>query len=156
MISRWSRAGAALSPAQLRDARRFAVQIVYQLEASQQVFLSESVLTAFFSQNEVAEDLHEYVTSAAQTFAEKREAVDMLIESSASNWKLSRIARVDLAILRICTAELMTRPEVPKDVIIYEGVELGKQFGSTASGSFINGVLDNVAKRIQAADGSGA
>jgi N utilization substance protein B len=149
MISSWSRAGAALSPAQLREARRFAVQMVYQLEASQQVFLTEPVLLAFFNQNEVAAELRDYVQAAAQTVTDKRESIDSHIEACTSNWKLSRIARVDLAIIRICTAELMTRPEVPKDVIIYEGVELGKQFGSTASGGFINGVLDSVAKRIQ-------
>jgi N utilization substance protein B len=155
MISAWSRAGAALSPVQLREARRFAVQIIYQLEASQQTFLTEPVLLAFFNQNEVASELRDYVSAAAQTFVDKREKVDSLIEACTSNWKLSRIARVDLAILRICTAELMTRPEVPKDVIINEGVELGKQFGSTASGGFINGVLDSVAKRAQDSGGSG-
>jgi N utilization substance protein B len=149
MISTWSRAGAALSPTQLREARRFAVQIVYQLDASQQTFLTDAVLQAFFQQNEVDNDLRAYIQAAAQTFVDKREAIDTLIESCTSNWKLSRIARVDLAILRICTAELMTRPEVPKDVIIYEGVELGKQFGSTASGGFLNGVLDSVAKTAQ-------
>lgn len=149
MISQWSFAAAALKPTQLRDARRFAVLLVYQLEAAQQTFVPESVLQTFFQQNEVDEQLHPFVRLAVQTFNEQREAVDTRIETSASNWKLSRIARVDLAILRICTAELMTRSEVPKDVIISEGVELGKQFGSSASGSFINGVLDSVAKSAQ-------
>lgn len=150
MISDWSRAGAALKPAQLRDARRFAVQLVYQLEAAQQTFLSDPILKAFFQQNEVDSDLHPFIQLAVQTSMDRREEVDALIESCTSNWKLSRIARVDLAILRICTAELMTRLEVTKDVIISEGVELGKQFGSTASGGFINGVLDSVAKAVLA------
>lgn len=149
MISAWSRAGAALRPAQLRDARRFSVQLVYQLEASQQTFLSDALLNAFFQQNEVETDLRPFVQAAAQSVVDRRDAVDALIEGSASHWKLSRIARVDLAILRVCTAELLTRSEVPKDVIISEGVELGKQFGSTGSAGFINGVLDSVAKAVQ-------
>lgn len=149
MISQWSFAAAALKPVQLRDARRFAVLLVYQLEAAQQTFLTDAVIQAFFQQNEVDAQLQPFVRLALQTFNEQREAVDTCIEACASNWKLSRIARVDLAILRICTAELMTRSEVPKDVIISEGVELGKQFGSSASGSFINGVLDSVAKAAQ-------
>ncbi|NBW83293.1 transcription antitermination factor NusB [bacterium] len=148
MISEWSRASMALKPAQLREARRFAVQLVYQMEAGQQTFLSDPILQAFFGQNEVGPDLRPIIQVAVQTVIDKREEVDAQIESCSSNWKLSRIARVDLAILRICTAELMTRPEVAKDVIISEGVELGKQFGSTASGGFINGVLDGVARAM--------
>ncbi|MFZ9520425.1 MAG: transcription antitermination factor NusB [Silvanigrellaceae bacterium] len=146
MSSEWTRAGMALKPAQLRDARRFAVQLVYQMEASQQTFLTDSILQAFFGQNEVDSDLRPIIQIAVQALIDKRDDVDAQIEACSSNWKLSRIAKVDLAILRICTAELMTRSEVPKDVIISEGVELGKQFGSTASGGFINGVLDSVAK----------
>jgi N utilization substance protein B len=148
MNSAWSRAGLALKPAQLREARRFAVQLVYQMEAAQQSFLTDSILQAFFGQNEVDQELRAVIQVAVQTVIDKREEVDAKIESCSSNWKLSRIARVDLAILRICTAELMTRSDVPKDVIISEGVELGKQFGSTASGGFINGVLDGVARAM--------
>jgi len=148
MISPINRAAIALKPAQLREARRFAVQLVYQLEASQQPFLSENTLSAFLSQNEVSNELNDFIKIISESVSGRREKIDALIERCAVNWKLTRIARVDLAILRICTAELLTRPEVPKDVIIFEGVELGKQFGSTASGSFINGVLDSLARVV--------
>lgn len=138
----------ALKPNQLRDARRFAVQLVYQVEAAQQPFLSDSLFSAFFQQNEVLSELHDFVRLLTTLVVERRESIDQLIEKHALNWKLTRIARVDLAILRICTAELLTRTEVSKDVIINEGVELGKQFGSTASGGFINGVLDSLARSV--------
>ena len=141
MISPINRAAIALKPAQLREARRFAVQLVYQLEASQQPFLSENTLSAFLSQNEVSNELNDFIKIISEAVVERREKIDALIEKCAVN-------RVDLAILRICTAELLTRTEVPKDVIIFEGVELGKQFGSTASGSFINGVLDSLARAV--------
>jgi N utilization substance protein B len=146
MISAWSLASAALKPVQLREARRFAVQLVYQMEATQQSFMTDAMLQTFFQQNDVKPELRAFVQTASATVIEKREEVDALIESCSTHWKLSRIARVDLAVLRICTAELLTRNEVDKDVIISEGVELGKEFGSSHSGGFINGVLESVAK----------
>jgi N utilization substance protein B len=140
----------ALKPVELRSARRFAVQFLYQLDASQQTFLSDGLLDAFYRQNEIPDELHDFIRVVSGICLSEKEAIDSAIEASASNWKLSRIARVDLAILRICTAELMTRTEVAKDVIIFEGIELGKEFGTTASGSFINGVLDGVARKVNA------
>lgn len=148
MIHPLSRLALALKPTQLRIARQHSVQLIYQLEASQQSYLSESTLNGFFNQNEVPHDLYDFIKTIVGMAVDDRERIDGLIEKHAANWKLSRIARVDLAILRICTAELLTRPELPRDVIINEGVELGKQFGSTASGSFINGVLDALARSI--------
>jgi N utilization substance protein B len=148
MISPLSRAAMALKPTQLREARRLAVQLVYQLEASQQTYLSDATFGAFLVQNEVSSDISDFIKIISEYVIREQQQIDALIEKSALNWKLSRIARVDLAILRICTAELLTRTEVPKDVIIFEGVELGKQFGSTASGGFINGVLDALARSV--------
>lgn len=150
MTSDLTRAAVALVPNELRAARRFAVQFLYQLDSSQQMFLSDGLLDAFCKQNEVPEAQRHFIKTVIEVcFAQKQE-IDSLIEASAVNWKLSRIARVDLAVLRICTAELMTRSEVAKDVIIFEGIEIGKEFGSTASGSFINGVLDRIARNTQA------
>lgn len=150
MISTLTRSAMALTPIELRAARRFAVQFLYQLDASQQTFLSEGLLDAFCNQNEVPQEQRDFIRVITEICLNEKQAIDALIEKSAVNWKLSRIARVDLAILRICTAELMTRTEVAKDVIIFEGIEIGKEFGSTASGSFINGVLDSIARNTKA------
>jgi transcription antitermination protein NusB len=150
MISDLTRAAMALVPNELRAARRFAVQFLYQLDSSQQMFLSDGLLDAFCNQNEVPQEQRLFIRTVVEVCLAEKQTIDNLIETSAVNWKLSRIARVDLAILRICTAELMTRTEVAKDVIIFEGIEIGKEFGSSASGSFINGVLDRIARSTQA------
>ncbi|MEY2986906.1 MAG: hypothetical protein RJB13_427 [Pseudomonadota bacterium] len=150
MTSVLTRAAMALVPNELRTARRFAVQFLYQMDASQQMFLSDGLFDAFCSQNEVPQEQRHFIKAVIEVCLSEKQSIDSLIETCAVNWKLSRIARVDLAILRICTAELMTRSEVAKDVIIFEGIEIGKEFGSTASGSFINGVLDRIARSTQA------
>jgi transcription antitermination factor NusB len=150
MTAPLTRAAMALKPPQLREGRRCAVQISYQLEASAQTYLSDHTFQAFFQQNEIGQELQEFVRLLCAAVMENREKIDELIERSATNWKLARIAKVDLAILRVCVAELIIRTEVPKDVIISEGVELGKQFGSSSSGGFINGVLDSLARSVEA------
>jgi N utilization substance protein B len=68
-----------------------------------------------------------------------------LIEQCTENWKLVRMAKVDLLILRMAAYELIFCPDIPLNVSLDEAIEMGKRFGSGDSGSFINGVLDQLA-----------
>ena len=61
------------------------------------------------------------------------------------NWKLGRLSKVDLIILRLATYELLFCPDIPLNVSIDEAVEIGDRYGSDGSSAFINGVLDHVA-----------
>ena len=71
--------------------------------------------------------------------------IDLLIESATDHWKLTRMPRVDLNILRLATYELLFCPDIPHNVSIDEAIEVSKRFGSEDSATFINGVLDHVA-----------
>ena len=75
--------------------------------------------------------------------------LDKEIAQYASNWKLERIAKVDLAILRLAVYELHHRLDIPPIVIINEAIDLGKTFSNTDSKRFINGILDQVKNTIQ-------
>ena len=79
--------------------------------------------------------------------AEKLEEIDQKLSSYSTNWALDRMARVDLAILRLATFELLYAPDVPHNVVLNEAIELGKRFGTEESPSFINGVLDHIAQQ---------
>jgi N utilization substance protein B len=70
--------------------------------------------------------------------------VDALIDRFVTNWSLSRIALVDLCILRLAVCELKYRDDIPPIVAINEAVELGRLFSGEPSKSFINGVLDRI------------
>lgn len=72
--------------------------------------------------------------------------IDKFITSSAPEWPLERINRIDLSILRLAVFELLIQKTEPPKVIIDEAVELGKEFGSESSASFINGVLGDIWK----------
>ena len=78
-----------------------------------------------------------------------RQAIDRAIQQAAANWKLDRMNRVDRNVLRVAACELMFGENVPPRVVLDEAIEIAKSFGSNASASFVNGVLDRVLKDLQ-------
>ncbi len=74
-----------------------------------------------------------------------REEIDAVIGAHAKGWQLSRIARVDLSILRIAVYELLYEADIPVGASINEAVELAHTFGEEKSPQFINGILGAVA-----------
>lgn len=72
--------------------------------------------------------------------------IDGILESSTDNWKIDRISKVDLAILRLAIGEINYMDDIPESVSINEAVELAKIFGNEGSGKFINGVLGKVVR----------
>ena len=77
-----------------------------------------------------------------------RERIDALIAASAEHWRLPRLSRVDLSVLRLATFELLGRPEIPHSVTLNEAVEIARRFGSEESAGFVNGVLDHIARQL--------
>jgi N utilization substance protein B len=96
-------------------------------------------------QTEIDKDLIYFIVGGV---TENLDAIDKIIESSAPEWPLEQIAKVDLEILRIAIFELYIARSVPPKVAIDEAVELGKQFGGENSSKFINGVLGTVVKEL--------
>lgn len=79
--------------------------------------------------------------------AEHLEHIDRELNAYSTNWALDRMARVDLALLRLAAYELLYCPEVPHNVVINEAIEIGKRFGTEETPGFINGVLDHLAQQ---------
>ena len=73
-------------------------------------------------------------------------AIDRRIVECTENWKLERLAKVDLIILRVATYEIAFCPDIPPPVSLDEAIEIAKRFGSADSATFINGVLDQIAR----------
>lgn len=74
------------------------------------------------------------------------EAIDSEIEAHAKDWSVSRIAKVDLSILRVAVYELLYETGIPVGATVNEAVELSKAFGGEKSPGFINGILGAIAK----------
>jgi N utilization substance protein B len=77
-------------------------------------------------------------------------AVDAMIRSHLQNWDFSRLNRVDLAILRMSTYTLMFQNDMAPSIVINEAIGISKEFGADDSYRFINGVLDNIRRTLQA------
>ncbi len=81
-----------------------------------------------------------------------RLALDEVIARFAKNWRVERIGKIEITLLRLAVYEMLFREDVPPKVAINEAIELSKQFGDEKSRSFVNGILDSTAKALE--DGS--
>ena len=90
----------------------------------------------------------EHFNQLAKKTAKHLKEIDPIITKSAPEWPIEQINKIDLAILRLATYELLYQPQTPTKVIIDEAIEIGKRYGSKNSGSFINGALATVLKHV--------
>jgi N utilization substance protein B len=126
-----------------RKGRELAVQALYQVEVTGDP--SARAVELFLDHFEGGAAAKEFARRLIAGVMEHRVEIDELVERSAENWRLDRMSKVDLVILRLATFELVFCPDIPKNVSLDEAIEIGKRFGSADSSTFINGVLDKVA-----------
>ncbi|MBE0595796.1 MAG: transcription antitermination factor NusB [Desulfuromonadales bacterium] len=142
-----------------RTGRELALKILYSLQDQPSL---ERLLHDFWENFRFQEDLlgepmeefgeqvpwevRRFAEELARGVAEHREELDRIIGELSTNWALERMARVDLALLRLGAFELLHRPQTPASVIINEAVEIGKRFGTKETPSFVNGILDRIAR----------
>ena len=79
------------------------------------------------------------------------EEIDPIIAGAAEHWRPSRMAIVNRLILRLAVYQMLHVPDVPPVVVINEAVELARRYGGEESSRFVNGVLDAIRKKIEAA-----
>ena len=77
-----------------------------------------------------------------------RDELDAVIERFARNWRLDRVGRVELNLLRLGVYEMLYRADVPAKVSMNEALELDKQYGDSRSHTFVNGILDAVSRAV--------
>jgi N utilization substance protein B len=124
-----------------RAARERAVGLLYEAEVKGQP--ASEVLASL----PVAPD--EYVTDVVTGVEAEQASLDELIRAHARNWDLERMPALDRAILRLAAYELGHRPDVPRNVVINEAVELAKVFSTEESGGFVNGMLSAMAGELR-------
>ena len=90
-----------------------------------------------------------FARTLAHRIMDSREQLNDTIRPVLKNWDFSRIARIDRYILWIAIAEMKTMVDIPAPVSINEAIELAKKYSSAKSSSFINGVLDAVARNMK-------
>ncbi|MEZ4871567.1 MAG: transcription antitermination factor NusB [Bdellovibrionales bacterium] len=129
-----------------RQARELALQILFQGEFLESIDVDNS-LDFFKVALETNNETYVYAKHLCMGVIENKETIDSTIQSHSSNWKLHRMAMVDLNILRISTFEILfSSDQVPPKSSIDEAVDLAKKYSTQESSKFINGVLDQVLK----------
>ena len=95
------------------------------------------------------EEDREYAERLFRNSILKEEEYRSLIRQNVKNWEFERLAFMDVVIMQVALAELMSFPNIPLSVTINEYVEIAKCYSTPKSGSYVNGILDAVAKKLQ-------
>jgi N utilization substance protein B len=125
------------------ENRVAAMQFLYLWE-SQRPANPGAALVDFLGMQENPRDHYAFAESLIDGALRALPEIDRAIELHAENWSLERIAKVELAVLRLAVHELLHRRDIPPVVSINEAVELAKAFGGDDSHRFVNGILDRV------------
>ena len=130
--------------------REAALQLLYQWEMSGAADM-EGAIESFALLQPAADD-PAAVADLAKGTAAHLGAIDPLIEASAEHWRLSRMAVLDRMIMRLAVYEFL-HAGTPRAVVIDEALELARTFSGDEAVAFINGVLDDVRRKLD--EGSG-
>jgi len=90
-----------------------------------------------------------YARNVVTACIAQRESTTELIKKHAQNWDFDRIAALDIILMRLAVAELISCSEIPVKVTINEVIELAKRYSTDKSGTFINGILDAIIEELQ-------
>ena len=126
---------------QRRDGRVAALQYLYAWSLNEPKNLAEDLVT-FFENLEQPRPHYAYAEELIQGFILNQADIDATIKTLAQNWEFERIAKIDLAILRLAIYEMKHRKDIPPVVSINEAIDLSKQFSNLDAKRFINGILD--------------
>jgi len=125
-----------------KQSREFAMKMLYQMELRGDDDHDEQLALAYEeSEREYSQKDKDYIQDIIGGVFANLAELDALVENNAKGWKLSRLAKIDLSILRLCIYEIKYRDDIPFTISINEAVELAKKYGTEDSGAFINGIL---------------
>ncbi len=133
--------------AQRRDGRIAAMQYLYAWSMNSPANLAEDLRVFFESQEKPREHFafgEELIQGVIGSLAE----IDGHIRALAQNWEFDRIAKIDLAILRVAIFEMTHRKDIPPIVSINEAIDLSKEFSNADAKRFINGILDRLKDQL--------
>lgn len=139
--SRESDDGHDLPVGERRRSRERALGLLYEAEVKNLPL--QSVLDGLPSVPEP------YAVDLVLGVAHRCDEIDALIDLHADFWAIERMPAVDRQLLRLATYELMEQLDVPVAVVIDEAVELAKQYSTEDSGSYVNGVLASIARKLR-------
>lgn len=127
--------------------RELAFKLIYSLEIQKQENLDEAI-EVFLESNEIEDkSAQEYIQDAILGIEKNKETITEQIEENLKkDWKIDRISKMDLSILKLAIYEIQYK-DIPFKVVINEAVELAKKYGEDSSKNFVNGVLASIVNK---------
>ncbi|HEY6394006.1 MAG TPA: transcription antitermination factor NusB [Candidatus Binataceae bacterium] len=126
--------------------RELALKALYRIDICGGA--SSEDLALFFESFPADERARSFATELINGVRAEEAELDHLLDGALEHWSIKRLSRVDHNILRLALYELTRMKDIPARVTIDEAIELAKYYGDQESGRFVNGVLDQIARRL--------
>ena len=129
-----------------RELREHIFELLFRIEFNSAEEMPEQMRLFFEGLGEVEPKDQEYIEKKYAHIVEKLPEIDRTLYETAEGWKVSRMGKTDLTILRLAVYEMEYDEDVPVGVAVNEAVELSKKFGGDESPIFVNGILGKIGK----------
>lgn len=130
-----------------RKSRELAMKLLFEISINKNNY--EEVIENYKEENKDEDIDFEYVEKILKGVIEKENSLDEKIKENSKNWKIERISKTNLSILRLAFYEILYETDIPVKVSANEAVELAKSYSEEKSWSFVNGVLGSLIKSIE-------
>ena len=123
-----------------KEAREYVMSQAFQIDASRDWDRQAAEL---IDKGELGNQ-YDYALNVLSHVISKRDKIDSMINEVSTGWTTGRMAKTDIAILRVAVSEILYQEDVPKAVAINEAVEMAKIYGTDDSSKFINAILGKI------------
>lgn len=128
--------------------REIVMNTLYQMEMHSN--FNSNDFNLYLADNVLDDKELEFAKKVVSLFAENKETVDESVKTYLKGWTLERISKVDLSIIRVAVTEILYLEELTPAISINEAVNLAKKYSDEESAAFVNGILGELARHLEA------
>ncbi len=129
-----------------KQAREGAMQLLFQMDSNGE--FDTSAIDSFLENFPFGENESDYIHKTVDGVLENKTQIDEYITNQLESWSLERLAKVDLAALRLAIFEILYMDDIPVEVSINEAIEIVKKFSTEDAYKYVNGVLGGFVRAI--------
>ena len=127
-----------------RQIREQIFKLIFRVEFHSEEEIPEQFRLFMDTMEDEREEDRIYIHDKVRDIVDHLDEIDALIDANVDSWKTDRMAKADLAIIRLAVYEIKYEDAIPDKVAINEAVELAKLYGEESSPAFVNGVLARI------------
>jgi N utilization substance protein B len=132
-----------------RKSRDLAMKLLFETSINKKG--AEEIINDYKEENENLDQIDfEYIKNVLDGIQEKENFLNEKIEESLTGWKLNRISKINMSILKVAVYEIYFIEDIPSKVSVNEAIELAKVYSDEKSPSFINGAIGNIINKMNA------